>query len=258
MILAVFLLPLTGCEKAEQGDAPLLPPKSSFVIDFSEFENGAKSEALYQTYHNRNLAVLHVAVWNTVIFVHLAVPVASFLEAFNHEPIEQADGSWLWSYEVPLGNTTYTAKLYGKGEGLNVTWKMYISKTGFGAFTDFLWFEGTSHIAGISGEWTLYQSPTQNIPFVGIEWYRNVDGTFGTTYTNIVPGGPENGGYISHGFTKETPYNAFYDIFNKGQDNLTEIQWHTVNKNGRIKDPKHFGNTNFHCWDSTGADIVCP
>jgi hypothetical protein len=258
MILSILLLPFASCQKDDQNEAPVLPPESSFVIDFSEFTDGAKSEALNGSYHHRNWAVINVAVWNTVIAVHLAVPVASFVEAFNHEPTQQADGSWLWLYQVAAGNNTYTAKLFGKGEGINITWKMYISKTGLGAFSDFLWYEGISNIAGTQGDWTLYKSPTENYPFVGIEWYKNFDGTFGTTYTNIVPGGSENGGYISYEFTKETPYNAFYDIYNKGQNNLTEIQWHTVNKNGRIKDPKHFGTNNFYCWDSTGADIVCP
>lgn len=258
MALAMLLLPFYGCEREEQADAPELPPESAFVIDFSDFADETKNLLLDDTYQNRNLAVLHIALWNTVIAVHLAVPVATYREALNQEPVEQEDGSWLWSYDVQAGLATYTANLYGKSEGVKIEWEMYVSKTGPGAFTDFLWYSGICHMAGKEGTWTLYKSPAEPFQYVGIDWNNKLDGTFDITYTNIVPGGTENGGYISYGVTREIPYNAFYEIFNKGQDNLVEINWNRLTRAGQIKDPNFYGNADFHCWDAIGIDVECP
>lgn len=254
----MLLFPLLGCEKEEQNEAPQLPPESSFVIDFSDFENQTKSLLLDDTYQNFTLAVVHVAVWNTVIILHAAVPIAAYREAFNHKPVEQPDGSWLWSYTVQVGFATYTANLYGRTEGIYIQWEMYINKSGPGAFDDFLWYTGESHMAGTNGTWTLYKSPNEAIPFVRIDWHNNLDGTFDIAYINIVPDGPENGGFISHGVTKDLPYNAFYEIFNKGQNNLVEINWNRFYMTGQIKDPNFFGDDEFHCWDEAGIDITCP
>ena len=68
---------------------------------------------------------------------------------------------------------------------------------------------------------------------------------------------PENGGYIFYGTTLNE-FDRFYDIYNKGQDNLTEIEWSSVNKNGHVRDPLHFGHENWNCWDVNLMDVVCP
>jgi hypothetical protein len=258
MAIAMMLLSFYGCEKEEQAVAPELPPESAFVIDFSDFNDETKNLLLDDTYQNRNLAVLHIALWNTIIAVHLAVPVATYREALNHEPVEQEDGSWLWSYDVQVGLATYTADLYGKSVGVNIEWEMFVSKSGPGAFNDFLWYSGESHMAGTEGNWTLYKSPAEPVQYVDIVWNNNLDGTFDITYTNIVPGGTENGGYISYGVTKEIPYNAFYEIYNKGQDNLVEINWNRLSRAGQIKDPNFYNDDDFHCWNELGVDIDCP
>jgi len=167
----------------------------------------------------------------------MAVPVATFNEAFNQQPQPQYDGSWLWNFSVNVGQSTFTAKLFGEIAGDQVGWNMYISKAGTGAYEDFLWHSGTSEIGGTQGEWTLLKSPAEPIPFVGIQWFKNDDGTKGIMYTNIVRGGPENGGYISYEVTGNTPYDASYNIFNKGENNLVEINWNKETKTGQIKDP---------------------
>ena len=119
-------------------------------------------------------------------------------------------------------------------------------------------------VNGTEGTWTLYRDtvtpyvPTNSIPYVGILWHRNTsDGTYDIKYTNIIPNGPENGGYITYGIINQTPYYAFYDIFNKGQVNLTEIKWNRTNKDGRVRDSLHFGDINWHCWDTTLANDTC-
>jgi hypothetical protein len=258
VLMLVILLPMTGCKKEDHGTPPPLPPQSSFAMDFSDFTDQQKEQLANETYINRAVAVLHVAFWNTVVFVHMAVPVATFKEAFNQQPQPQDDGSWLWSFNVNVGQTTFTAKLFGEIVGNQVEWEMYVSKSGAGAYEDFLWYSGTSEIGGTQGEWTLYKSPADPTPFVGIDWFKNEDGTEGITYTNIVPGGPENGGYISYEVTGNSPYDASYEIFNKGENNLVEINWNRETKAGQIRDPKTFSDEEFHCWNENGVDIECP
>jgi len=258
--LVVLLLSLAtiSCNKDEKDAAPVLPPESSFVMDFSDFLNTKSVESgVANTFRNRTLAVTNVAVWNTVIFVNLAVPVATFRESFNHTPELQEDGSWKWTFNVTVGIHTYTASLFGKVDGASVNWEMYVSKTGPGAFSNFLWFSGTSNINLKSGTWRLYTAPGNSSPIVDIEWYKNSDNDFGIKYTNVVPGGNDNGSYISHGRTTDATFNAFYEIFLKSQNNKVEIKWNTTTKNGQIRDPKFYGTNSFYCWDASGKDITC-
>ncbi|MGF1587172.1 MAG: hypothetical protein ACFCUM_17775 [Bacteroidales bacterium] len=257
--LLILLSLTTGCEKDDQGEPPEIPPLSSFVIDFSYFPGEEqKKSTVPDTYHNRNKAVFHIAIWNTVITVHMLVPTAAFIEAFNHQPQWQTDGTWKWSYSVPIGPNTYTANLFGEISGTEVEWNMYISKEGMGSFTDFLWYSGTSQLDGTEGTWTVNHSPADPVPYIGIEWFRSADETWGIKYINIVPEGHENGGYISHEITNNEPYDAIYEIYNKGKNNLVEINWNRTTKAGQIKDPSHYGNPDFHCWNEAGVDIACP
>lgn len=248
-----------GCKKEEEdhGTAPNLPPQSSFVMDNSSFMDTSKAgNTKDSTYRNRNIAAWDVGVWNFLLTVTFAVPVASFVESFNHQAVWESTNTWKWSYSVPVGNITYTAKLIGKINGSQVDWEMYISKTGLGAYTDFKWYEGTSF--SDHGTWTLNASPSNPTPFLGIEWHNNSNGTSDIKYINVVPNGAENGGFISYGKTLNAAYNVFYNIYNKGQNNLTEINWNSTSKEGQIKDSLFFHDTNFHCWNNLGKNVVCP
>ncbi len=254
----VLAMIFVGCQKDDENTPPVVPPESSFVMDFSDFLTAKSVETVgANTYVNRALAITHVAVWNTVIYVNLAVPVATFRESFNHTPQLQENGSWKWTFNVTVGIHTYTASLFGKVNGSNVNWEMYVSKTGPGAFANFLWFTGMSNINQKSGTWRLYNAPGNSTPIVDIEWYKNSNNDFGIKYTNVIPGGNDNGSYISHGKTTAATFNAFYEIYIKSQNNKVNINWNTQTKAGQIKDPKTFGTGSFYCWDAMGKDISC-
>lgn len=265
-----WILLLTGCgseEVAGSGpEPPDIPPVSTFVMDFSDF---TESTSLTQpsgdgaavwlgaAKENWTFASLNVLVWNTVLTVGLAVPTASFIAAFGKTPVLHTDSTWVWSYNFFANDVLHLAELHGRVDGNQVTWSMYISKQD--AFTDFLWYTGISDLDVTEGSWTLYDNPDNPTPLLGITWHRNPDeGTCDITYTNIVPEGPENGGYISYGITGNTPYDAFYDIYNKGADNHTDIEWNLTTKEGRVRDPLHFGDSEWHCWDTALEDVDCP
>lgn len=205
---------------------------------------------------NRNRAVAIIAVWNTILWINLAIPVAAFAESFNHEGVEQSDGSWVWSYGVRVGLIIYTAELHAKLSGSQVLWDMYLTKSG--GYTHFHWYTGTSYLNLTQGTWTLYKDPDNPVTYIGIEWHRNSNGTSDIKYTNIIPGDVNNGNYITHGVTTNTPYNAYYIIKDLHLNNEVDINWNKTSKDGQILDSTFFHNSLYHCWDTHGWDIVCP
>jgi len=138
-----------------------------------------------------------------------------------------------------------------------VRWEMYISKQN--SYNDFLWYSGTTNLNNTQATWELNLKPQNPTPFLLINWERDTQtNTAEITYTNVVPDGPENGGYIYYGTDSSNMLDAFYHIYNKGQDNLAEIEWNRTTKNGRIKDEHHFNDSEWKCWDENWLDVVCP
>lgn len=276
LVLLTAQLFFTSCNKdnpsAPQEDAPPIPPVSTFTIDLSDFDTskallmpeGPGKTAAVLTKQNWGWAALNVGVWNTLITLTMIVPAAAFVESFNHKPVLQPDGSWQWSYNFTVGLAVHTAKLSAKAVDGDIHWRMLISKQG--AYTDFEWYTGVSNLVATEGTWRLNMDPNTSppTPFLDIEWHRNPQaGSADVKYTNIIPGNAGTGDYIFYGIDNQTPYNAFYNIFSVSQNNLVEIEWDRAvdQKDGRIKDPNHFGDDQWHCWDIIAnglEDITCP
>lgn len=291
LALALGVL-LAGCAKNEEEPIDL-PPTLSFVVDYDSFPATVTTKAGFEVlaandYSQSSFdviqqqlkavyapsyaagtdfsrALLTVAVWKVITDLGLVIPRLAFLESFKHKPERQNDGSWVWSYSYSFLLQTYTAKLVGKIDGTDVVWEMYLSKSGTDAYTDFNWYSGRHDIAATSGTWTLRKSPTEAYDYVGITWARDVNaGTATIKYTNIIPAGTadaqvnENGGYVHYGTTTDASYNAFFNIYNKGADNLTQIEWNRTTKDGRMADPAFYSNTDWHYWDTTLANTAAP
>ncbi len=250
-----------SCKK-DNGDAPTIPPQETFVMNFSDLDS-SKAPSKYNDskvdsgYTNFLYSAGNVWVWNVIITVGMAVPVASFCNAFNYTAEwDKKEKVWVWEYDFTALLATYSAKLTGEVDGSLIHWKMYISKEN--GFQNFLWYSGDSYIDGTQGTWTLYDNAISNTELLGIIWHKNVSaGTYDIKYTNIVPSGAENGGYIYYGVTADTTYNAFYDIYNKGQDQLTNIKWNRTYYNGSVKDSIHFGNNSWRCWGTDFKNDIC-
>ena len=268
VLALVMIAALMACGKksdstnSDASTAPTLPPYASLAMDFSSFPSSttaapALTSALSTTFgwSNFTYSYVNVAVWNAIITVGLAVPVLTFAESFNHTPVLQSDGSWLWSYTKTVSDVLYTAKLYGKLSGSQVTWKMYISKAG--DYTDFNWFNGTADLTTTSGSWTMYESPANPVELLSINWDRTSATTGNITYTNVKAGDANNGGYISYGNSGSTDpaYGAYYTIYNISAGDLINIEWNTASKDGRVKSPTAFGDSNWHYWDSLLQDV---
>ena len=257
LVLVIAVLTVTGCSGTS--GAPTIPPEETFVIPFEHFEsNGMDGLVSFETGNqsNRNYAALAVGIWSTIIRVGLAVPVAAFRASFHNIPLQQPDGSWIWSYSVMIGGSVYSAELHGQFITEGVHWDMRISKEG--EYEDFLWYYGENSLPATEGFWILKQSPAVPTDLVRVDWSRNISaGTHAVRYTNIVPDGPENGGYIDTQYIKGVPYDHIWDMYNKGADNHTYIEWSSTTGEGRVKNSNYFHDDDWHCWDSARMNITC-
>jgi len=256
-----------GCEK--KGDAPTLPPAATMTIDFSEFVAGTKSATIIQdskgssavSNTNWTVAASVAGVWNSIIALNLAIPVAAFHLASENKPDYLDDRKWQWKYSALVLGATYTARLTGQIRSSDIKWEMYISREGVGGFGEFLWFEGTSNLDGKSGQWILTHSQQQQVPMLQIDWAREGEVIGSIKYTYIKSGEAFKDSYIQYGLTTN-PLNGFYSVHffetNRAKFVDVNIEWSTSGHNGRIKATDYFQDSNWHCWDANGNDVACP
>jgi hypothetical protein len=266
MVFAASLL--TSCKK-DKGNPPTLPSAESMTIDFSNFVPDKKSAVadLPKGVNeiNWDYAALMAGYWETVIAGTLAVPVQAFKLAIDQTPTYLSDKTWQWSFNVTVLSVSFTARLTGQIRSTDVLWNMYVSKTGSGSFTDFLWFTGTSNLDGKSGQWILNYSPTFNEPLLQIDWTGSgtaveyVKYTYVRTLNDARAADPFKNSYIEYGTTTGT-YNAYYTIhfYYLTEFYDANVEWSTIGIIGRVKCLKFFGDSVWHCWDASHVDVTCP
>lgn len=284
-ILAASLVLISGCGEEDKDEptnntdtseeAPQLPPETSMVMDFSSF-TGTSNRTILKSVDLNSDPFLHnttdpqanykqaaavAGIWNLVIYVNMAIPVAAFRESFNHLPTREADGTWVWSYTVTASNVVYVATLKGKAVASNVEWSMFLTREGEGGFTDFNWYTGTSALDRSQGSWSLNRSPDNPTAFVDISWHHDAAaGTYDIRFTNVMPDHAGKDGYIEHTVTGATPYDARYYVNNTENGNTVNIEWNRTTKEGRVSDPLHYGDTSndWHYWDTSKNDMAAP
>lgn len=274
MCMALFVLASCSTDNDDTGDnqvAPTLPPEASMVMDFSGFENTSKTSggkfSQGNDKSNWTYAAVVVGFWHTSLVTTLAVPVASFKTAFRHNAVYKGDATWEWAYTVDGFTSQYSARLTGQLVGDEVLWKMYITKTGIGAFDEFVWFSGASKVDGKSGYWLLNHSAEFPEEMLRIDWkVENEEiGDIKYTYVRELNNDRETdmfkNSYINYGL-QAGAYDVFYDVYaydtNTQQFVNADIEWHRTNHNGRVMAEHYFGDANWRCWDGTGDNVVCP
>lgn len=236
-----------SCEKEKKATAPNLPPASAFVLNTDEF-SATKST---QMIGNFGTALIAVSYWNTVLYGALAVPVAAYIEAFNHEAVRLDNTTWKWSYEVEGIEGTYTADLIAEVVEDSVELEMHISKAG--GFQDFVWFTGKCDIVRTGGYWTVYTNPESNVPWLAISWNHDwAAETFDVSYTNVLEGHDYQDSFIQYGITDDPVFNAYYEIYDSLNDRDYLIEVNTTTHSGRIT----YDGTP-HCWDNNLQDVDC-
>jgi hypothetical protein len=258
LVLAIVVLTISGCGGAS--GAPAIPPIETFLIPLESFpSNNTSGLVSFGTGNQSNWyhAAGTIAFWRAIVTIGLAVPVAAFNESFQHTAVRRPGGSWIWSYSVNISASIYTAELHGQNITEGVHWDMRISKEG--EYEDFGWYYGEHNLAATEGFWILKDSPTVPTDLLQIDWSRNISaGNYSITYTNIVPGGSENGGYIKVQYTNGIPYDYICHIYNKGDENHIYIDWSSTTGEGRIRESQHFGDDDWRCWDMDQLNVACP
>ncbi|HVN58422.1 MAG TPA: hypothetical protein VMT63_09010 [Bacteroidales bacterium] len=248
-----------GCQK--KGDPPALPPAESMTIDFSNF-TAKKSALVARAVENTNwtVAATVAGVWNSILLLNLAIPVATFGKAVSYSPSYLDNKTWQWKYSIQSVGVTYNARLTGQIRATDVLWNMYVSKEGADAYSEFLWFTGTTASDGSSGQWTINESQANQVPMLQIDWTQNSGSVTTIKYTWVMTGQTFTGSYIEYGLTSNT-LNAYYTIHayvaTKEKFVDVSIEWSTTTHNGRIKAVDFFQDELWHCWDGNGNDIDC-
>jgi hypothetical protein len=265
-IILIYILTASffaGCKKKDNGDPPVLPPQESMIIDFSNFSSAKKSADLISDQKgtensNWEFAATVAGVWKLLITTTLVIPVTAFKLAFDQNPVFLSDKTWQWSYNVSVASAVYKARLTGQIGTSEVVWKMYISKEGTGGFTEFLWFEGTSDIDGMSGQWILNQSFQAQGALLKIDWTKTVSSIGKVKYT-YVKNDSFNTSYVEYGLTSNT-LNGYYTIhyFNSLKFSDVNVEWNTTVRNGRVKCLDYLGDDKWYCWDANKINITCP
>lgn len=266
LVFAFAIAGLNSCQKNSMEDpadpyagreAPQLPAAETFVMSFDGFDD---PKAAPKSITNWGHSVANIVVWNTVLTVNLAIPTLAFHAAVGQEPEYQGMGVWLWAYEVRGDDgETYRAELYG--ELLvddEVQWDMFITQVG--GWGRLHWYTGITATDGSYATWTLNHNPENITPVLRIDYVEdNGNGTGAIRYTNIIPGHPDNGDYIEYreGNIAGGQFDRAYDVYRIGVNNLLEVNWDSVNKNGRVKDAVKFGDEDWHCWGTDLRDVEC-
>ena len=270
ILLALGITFMQSCQKDDingnDQEAPKIPSQETFIMPFDGFDeeidtlmgSNTNPNSRSATFKNWFFAGTNVFAWNTAVVLTTAIPVASFAEAFNHDPVHIGSGVYAWSYDFPVAGVKHTAKLTGEiiNSGADVQWIMTISKSG--GFNDIVFYTGVVAIDQSKATWTLNHQPNNLEPFLNIEYNGDAStGVASLRYTNIIPGSPDNGNYIEYRVTPGSDFNRAYDIYKGSANEFIEIQWDAPSIEGRVKNPEFFGDSEWHCWDTNQIDIDC-
>lgn len=270
-LIAIIIITASCTTKddTENIELAVLPPVETMVVDFSNFmdETSTKrSASSTQPGENWLYPRIVVGVWNTALFTTLVVPVSSFSAAFNQTPEYLGNGLWEWTYTIDGFAGEYNARLTGQLSAANVAWEMYIGKTGVGAFDEFMWFYGNSHIDGNSGTWVLNQSPEHPNKLIQINWLRENEEISSIKYTWVRENNDQNetdlfnGSYLTYG-KQDGNLDVYFNVHAYDQEsevfNDVQIEWNSTVFNGRVRASSYFDDDNWHCWDSEGEDEDC-
>lgn len=241
--------------------APQLPPEESMSANMGDFPSNGESSQAYSTEERThfNFAAGNVLIWQTLLNVQLAIPVAAFHEAFNHSfEYLDAQGRWKSEYAVAVGNQNITATLYAEKTDGRVEWEMYLTLPG--QFENYLWFSGESALDNSGGTWVLYRSPSEPRPLLEIEWEREDGAAINSTYTLVDAQADKNGSYIQYGLTSETSFTHYYQvsITSQSEDDYDAlIYYNQETRIGSVQSVSYFGDDTFRCWDSNFDNTDC-
>ncbi len=260
-ILSVVLVIaiLSACSEDEEnfnpGTAPEIPPIESMLINFDNFQEDSNKGGREMSQLNWGRSAIQVGVWNVIITLNLAVPVAAFQASLTSTPEFDRDrGLWVWRFDYDFVGRTYSSELTGKVTSDGVEWQMFISQEN--GFQDFLWYTGTMNLEGTEGFWFLNASADDPNPFLRIHWEKESETIGRVKYSDVKEGSPNKDSFIEYGI-QDSELDRFYNISITSTNNVVNIEWSKATGEGRIKEPNFYNDENYHCWDASFDDVDC-
>ncbi|MBR9920331.1 MAG: hypothetical protein GYB31_05770 [Bacteroidetes bacterium] len=260
-----------SCQKEGMQDdpaeqvAPEIPPMAMYSMPTDALEDTETDTTFAMangmTYHNWFHSATHLVFWHTVVQLHMAVPTTAFAAALNQQAEYIGNGTFKWDYPYTappaLGGATYYVVLTGQYQNSvqEVAWTMTVSQVG--GFSDFVWYTGVTAVDESYASFTLNRFPNNPQPFVNIEHTKDQSiGGETTRFTNVIPGNPQNGQYIEYRISPGNDFNRQFDVQAEA-GNYLNIQWNEPAGDGRVKHPFHYGDSDWHCWDTNQIDSAC-
>lgn len=259
LLALTFFLFTTSCEKEPKGERPDLPPAELLFMDYSDFaeEPGMKKGSV-DSYENFFHAYGSLLFWHSpAITLYTALPLAAYGVALAQEAEYMGENTWEWSYEVPLGETTYVVTLTAariSNEEFSILMDVALaSLPNLGV----KWFDGVVRYDHTQASWTIYKEGS--VAVVEAELLKDYETEVGSLkYTYVEPEMEETDSYVLYEYDPEEIFDAAYTV--SWSAGMTEIEWDVESKEGHVKDEVKFGDTDWHCWDSFAnglADKVC-
>ena len=262
-----LVMSIQSCTQDGGGDnpdnltAPSIPPTSLFTIPTQSF--GAIGDKESTTRNDKSSWVhagINVLIWNSVVFTHTSIPIAAFGHSFEYEAVYIGDLTWEWKYEyqepAENGNKKFDISLTGEliNDMKEVAWTMNVKEQG--SEIGFIWYDGIVARDHSLGNFTVYKTPSNPEAYMKIEFSKNASSDdVAIKFSNVTAGDEGFGDYIEWKTDNGSNFDRIYDVYTN--NNLLEIQSNETSKSGRVKDPKHFGDAEWHCWDTNKVNIEC-
>lgn len=263
LALTLGLLGATGCTKEAtrpRVEAPALPPSASMKIDLSFF--GASSRAARvatqsaaegATIFNWTNATVRVLVINAFVDAALEPPFQAIEAALSTDPVQQSDGSWLWTFGIRDAGREIRIDLEGRPSGSEVAWKLFATDSGAPVPLEHdLWFEGTS--SEHAGTWLFHDPATPNgLEVARLEWRYQNDRDAELSLEGLDTRGDGLGDRLTYGVDGDEASVIFRDGA-KGQ--TMSMVWNTADGSGSLTAPDYNGGRRA-CWDEHQRDAEC-
>ena len=259
-VLMLLMIPC-GCKK-DKGEAPILPPYESMVIDFSNFSLDKRSGSLPVDFKGTESSTWEFAagiagIWNSLLSSNLEIPLAAYEAAAGNSAAWVSENLWQWSYTFTAGSDTYKVKLQGKTSTGSTTWKMYITLEGTGGYTDYLWADGTSKTDGTGGQWKFRQGPSSDVLMFQDDWTKDGDEITTVVYTYL-KNDTNKDSYINYHNPGTDGFDSGYTIhFASGVYSDSVIEWNISTRDGRLKCADYLQDDNWYCWDTNKINKLC-
>jgi len=267
LTLSLFIAGFTGCVEdfSLNGDSepPPLPPDSSMLIDLSAFVGGRLGAPpglpIPVNQSNFIAATAAASAISSVIAASLVTPMAIYSTAKNETPIQQEDGSWLWSYSQTIESITFTANLIGREEGNKTRWSMRVSSDAeLMPLEDFEWYTGISTEDNESGSWQFFNpmTPEEANPTFSVEWEVGISLkgiTSDLTFIIQKADSEHLGDVLHYNLEGEMASLNFAEV---AKDTTTIIEWDLEDISGSIT-ASFYNNGEKACWDETQQNVDC-